>query len=110
MKAYRCSACGQTTANGPGRCHCGSEAVEPVEISGCGTVYSWTTLHAAAEPFEKDLPFQIAIIQLAEGPRLTVRIEGARVKVDDEVRFVRERDGAKFFSLASGDSFSKQQV
>jgi uncharacterized OB-fold protein len=58
-------------------------------------------LHAAAEPFEGDLPFQIAIIQLEEGPRLTVRIEGDRVEIDDEVRFVRERDGAKFFSLAA---------
>ncbi len=88
-------------ANDPGRCHCGNEAVEPFDLSGRGKVYSWTTLHAAAEPFEKDLPFQIAIIQLEEGPRLTARIDGDHVEIDDEVRFVRERDGAKFFSLAA---------
>jgi hypothetical protein len=98
MKAYRCSRCGQTAANGPGRCHCDG-VLESVEISGRGKVYSWTTLHAAAEAFEKDLPFQIAIIQLEEGPRVTARIEGDRVKIDDEVRFVREQNGASFFSL-----------
>jgi uncharacterized OB-fold protein len=98
MKAYRCSQCGQTTANGPGRCHCGG-VLEAVEISGRGKVYSWTTLHAAAEAFEKDLPFQIAIIQLEEGPRVTARIEGKHVKIDDEVSFVREQNGASFFSL-----------
>jgi uncharacterized OB-fold protein len=103
MKAYRCSRCGQTSVNDPGRCHCGREVLESVEISGRGKVYSWTTLHAAAESFEKDLPFQIAIIQLEEGPRVTARIEGSHVEIDDEVRFVREQDGAKFFALAPGD-------
>ena len=47
----------------------GSEAVS-------GTVYTCTTLHAAAEPFEKDLPFQIAIVVTDDGARMTARIEG----------------------------------
>jgi len=101
MNAYRCSQCSQITVQHPGRCHCGSETVESVEISGRGKVYSWTTLHTAAEAFEKDLPFQIAIIRLEGGPRLTARIEGGPVEIGDEVCFVRERDGAKFFARAT---------
>ncbi|MBI3696207.1 MAG: OB-fold domain-containing protein, partial [Acidobacteria bacterium] len=65
-----------------------------------GRVYSCTTLHAAAEPFEKDLPFQIAIVELEEGARLTARIRGAAVDVDGVVRWVEERDGVHFFSGA----------
>jgi len=48
-------------------------------------VYSVTTLHAAAEPFESELPFQIAIVEFEDGERKTVRIEGPRVEIGDEV-------------------------
>ncbi len=50
-----------------------------------GTVYAVTTLHAAAEPFEAALPFQIAIVELEGGGRKTVRIEGPAVVIGDEV-------------------------
>jgi uncharacterized OB-fold protein len=82
----------------PDRCGCGSQALEAVELSGKGRVYTCTTLHAAAEPFENDLPFQIAIVELDEGPRLTVRIEGRRVAIEDAVHLVREQDGTRFFA------------
>ena len=71
-------------------------------MSGKGTVYSETTLHTAAEPFEKDLPFQIAIIQLDaeldQGPRLTARIKGERVAIGDQVQLVRQTEGVSYFS------------
>jgi uncharacterized OB-fold protein len=74
------------------------EEFESVELSGRGTVYSCTTLHAAAEPFQADLPFQIAIVALEEGPRLTARIEGERVKIGDPVKTVAEKNGVWFFA------------
>ena len=98
MTGYRCSQCGRVSLEKPDRCRCGSQAFEAVELSGKGRVYTCTTLHAAAEPFEKDLPFQIAIVQLDEGPRLTVRIEGPRVSIDDPVHLVREQNGTRFFA------------
>ena len=61
-------------------------------------VYSVTTLHAAAEPFEAELPFQIAIVERDDGARLTVRIEGARVKIGDLV----EQRGERRFAAAGG--------
>lgn len=66
-------------------------------LSGRGMVYSCTTLYASAEPFEKDLPFQIAIIELEEGPRLTVRIQGDHVEIGESVKEIAKQDGVWFF-------------
>lgn len=55
------------------------------------TVYAVTTLHAAAEAFEAELPFQIAVIEMEDGARQTVRIEGRSVKIGDEVVEVADR-------------------
>ena len=76
MTGYRCQGCRKYSVHQSHRCECGGESFEEAALSGRGKVYSCTTLHASAEPFEKDLPFQIAIIELEEGPRLTARIEG----------------------------------
>ncbi len=69
---------------------------QDIELSGRGTVYSQTTLRAA-EPFEKDLPFQMAIIELEERPRLTARIEGEPVTIGDADQVTHEADGVWFF-------------
>ena len=98
MTGYLCQGCGRYSVQPTGWCECGSDSFEKTTLSGRGKVYSCTTLHASAEPFEKDLPFQIAIIELEEGPRLTVRIEGGRVEIDDPVHEVAERDGVWFFA------------
>ena len=66
-----------------------------------GTVYTCTTLHAAAEPFEKDLPFQIAIVVTDDGRRLTARIEGERVAIGDRVGKTRERGDISIFAFDS---------
>jgi uncharacterized OB-fold protein len=44
-----------------------------------------TRLHAAAEPFEQQLPFQLAIVELEDDNRTTVRIVGPDVKIGDQV-------------------------
>ena len=65
-----------------------------------GTVYTETVVHAAPEQFTADAPYQLAIISLAEGGRLTARIEGARVAIGDTVRFFEDRGGIAFFRKA----------
>lgn len=97
MTGYRNHETGQITLTAP---QVSAAEFEAVTLSGRGTVYSCTTLHAAATPFEKDLPFQIAIIELQEGPRLTARIEGQKVKIGDQVKQIAERNGVQVFSLS----------
>ncbi len=89
---------GKVFLHRPSRSKCPQGEIEEIELSGRGTVYSHTTLHAAAEPFEKDLPFQMAIIELEEGPRLTARIEGEPAAIGDSVQAAREADGVWFFT------------
>jgi uncharacterized OB-fold protein len=62
-----------------------------------GVVYTETVVHMAPPAFEKDVPYQVAIVSLDSGERVTGRIEGARVSIDDRVALVETRDGVPFF-------------
>jgi uncharacterized OB-fold protein len=64
---------------------------------GAGVVYTETVVHAPPEQFVADAPYQIAIVSLASGGRLTARIDGARVAIDDAVEFVDHRNGIPYF-------------
>ena len=65
-----------------------------------GVVYTETVVHAAPEQFVADAPYQLAIISLENGKRLTARIDGARVAIGDSVEFVEDRSGISFFRKA----------
>jgi uncharacterized OB-fold protein len=62
-----------------------------------GVVYTETVVHAAPEQFVADAPYQLAIITLESGGRLTARIAGERVQIGDAVEFVESRDTVPFF-------------
>ena len=62
-----------------------------------GVVYTETVVHMAPPAFEKDVPYQVAIVSLDTGERVTGRIEGAHVSIDDRVALVDTRDGVPFF-------------
>ena len=61
------------------------------------TVYTETVVHAAPAEFVADAPYQLAIVSLDGGGRLTVRILGKRVKIGDKVELAEEREGIPFF-------------
>ena len=65
-----------------------------------GTVYTETVIYSAPEAFTKDAPYQTAIVTLDAGGRVTVRIEGDRVAIDDRVVEVEERGGVPYFTKA----------
>jgi uncharacterized OB-fold protein len=65
-----------------------------------GTVYTETVVHSAPEAFVNDVPYQTAIVTLDEGGRVTGRILGERVAIDDRVALVETRNGVPFFSKA----------
>jgi uncharacterized OB-fold protein len=62
-----------------------------------GTIYTETMIHAAPEQFVKDAPYQLVIVTLDDGKRLTARITGDRVQIGDKVIDAGPRDGIPFF-------------
>ena len=62
-----------------------------------GTIYTETVVHSAPEAFAKDAPYQIAIVTLDSGGRVTGRILGERVSIEDRVARVETREGVPFF-------------
>lgn len=55
------------------------------------TVYTETVIHG-------ERPYQIAIVELDDGRRVTGRIEGDRVVIGDVVSEIETVDGVRWFS------------
>jgi uncharacterized OB-fold protein len=74
-----CGACGKVHHYPRPFCpHCWSDEVQPVQASGTGTLYTYSTVYANdLPPFRDRLPYVAAIVELAEGPRVMTTIEGA---------------------------------
>jgi uncharacterized OB-fold protein len=64
---------------------------------GSGTVYTETVVFSPPEAYVNDVPYQLAIIQLESGRRLTGRIDGERAQIGDRVQFVEFRKDVPFF-------------
>ena len=97
MRLQQCGSCGHFSH--PPRMYCGScfsgDYGYP-EVSGAGTLYSYTISHHTAEPaWQDELPYLTVVVELDEGPRVvgaatladwgTVRI-GQRARVIPEKR------------------------
>jgi uncharacterized OB-fold protein len=62
-----------------------------------GTVYTETVIYSAPEAFAAEAPYQTAIVTLDGGGRVSGRIVGDRVAIDDRVAEVEVRAGVPFF-------------
>lgn len=62
-----------------------------------GTVYTETVVFAPPEQFATDAPYQLAIVTLETGKRLTARILGDRVAIGDAVELAETRNQIAFF-------------
>jgi len=72
----KCRSCGEHQFYPRGVCsHCLSSDLEWVDASGKGTIYSFTVNMRAPHPgFAGKTPFVLAIVALAEGPRMMTNI------------------------------------
>jgi uncharacterized OB-fold protein len=72
LVVQRCDECGYYVHWPQLLCpHCHSERLSPAEVSGKGTVYSFTIVHHVFHPgFASDVPYSLAIIELEEQPGL----------------------------------------
>jgi len=64
---------------------------------GSGTVYTETVVYSPPEAYVNDVPYQLAIVQLENGRRLTGRIDGERAQIGDRVSFTEFRNDVAFF-------------
>jgi uncharacterized OB-fold protein len=83
LRAHRvlveqCAACGRHRFPPMPACpHCGTPGGDIVELDGRGTVYSWIVVHRAFnEVFAPEVPYTIAVVELAPGCRTVARTEG----------------------------------
>ena len=70
-----------------------SDDIEWFVASGKGSIHSFVVVHRAPPGFQDDVPYVVALIDLAEGPRMMSRISGAdpaSVKVGQSVTVVFE--------------------
>jgi uncharacterized protein len=74
----RCAACGHLRFPPAPICpRCRGEDAEWVELTGRGTVWSFTVFHKQYFPgFEDEMPYNVAIVELAEGVRMFTNLVG----------------------------------
>jgi uncharacterized OB-fold protein len=65
-----------------------------------GVIYTETVVFAPPEQFAADAPYQLAIVTLEDGKRLTARILGDRVSIGDAVELAETRNNISFFQKA----------
>ncbi len=63
-------------------------------------VYTETVVHSAPEAYVSEAPYQIAIVIRDDGSRVTGRILGVRVSIDDAVELAETRNGVPYFRKA----------
>ena len=94
----RCNACGRAHFYPRELCpYCYADNLAWIEASGLGVIYSFTVCHRPAGPaFTADVPYIVALVELAEGPRMMTRIAGdpAAVAIGRaaRVRFVQQTE------------------
>lgn len=67
-----------------------------------GTIYTETLVHAAPRAFVNEAPYQLVIVDLEDGRRVTGRVEGERARIGDPVSLIEERNSVPFFRKEGG--------
>lgn len=96
LSLQRCTSCDRMRYPISPFCpHCLSAGFEWSRVSGRGSVFSYVVFHRAYHPgFAADVPYNVALVQLEEGPRMYSNIVGTpndQVHVGAEVEAVFER-------------------
>lgn len=100
LRMQRCADCGHIRFPPALLCaRCLSEHAEWVKLSGRGVVYSWIVIHQSQHPaFNAETPYNVAIVELEEGPRLHTNIldcphDQIHIGMPVEVVFDKVADG-----------------
>ena len=93
LVVQQCRSCGQVWHPPLPRCpHCHAADLGWRQVRGDGTIYTYTIVrHPTHYAFADAIPYVLAIVELAEGPRLVTAITGvppAEVRAGQPVRVV----------------------
>jgi len=84
----KCNSCGHTYFGRVDYCsRCGNKNLEPIKYRGQGRIYSFTTVYVPPLHLKDDAPYVVGIVDLAEGPRVTARLNlpASEIKIGQEV-------------------------
>lgn len=95
LRMQKCEDCGHVRYPISHVCpKCLSYDFEWTDLSGRGVVFSYVVFHQLySKAFEKDIPYNVALVQLEEGPRMysnVVGVDNDAVKIGDQVEAVFE--------------------
>ena len=113
LRIQRCTDCGAAYFYPRPICpSCGSGDVEWFTASGDATLYSYVISHRPAPGFEDDAPYAIAVVQLAEGPRMMTSLVGVpatpeALVLDMPLRVTFERRGSVSLAVFTPASAGK---
>ena len=99
LSFQRCSACGHAWLPARSECPaCLGDQWRWEKAGGGAKLISWVVYHVAFHPaFAKRLPYNVAIVELDEGPRLISNLVGMAdpkvFKIDQRLRLVIEDEG-----------------
>jgi hypothetical protein len=101
--AFQCETCKCLSAPPHRSCgRCGASALQPVTLSGRGILVSFTTIRVPPARFKGQEPYDIAVIDLEEGLRITARLKvpaRREAGIGDEVVFEGLVDQGPVFRL-----------
>jgi uncharacterized OB-fold protein len=103
MTVLRCNACGSFSIPPRLSCpKCAHGVLEERETQGFGEIYSFTTIYVAPEIFKDQVPYDIALVELKEGVKVTARMkkpQDARLEIGAPVRFCMKDATGYWFEL-----------
>jgi uncharacterized OB-fold protein len=99
LSFQRCDACGHAWLPPRSECPaCLADTCHWEQAAGGARLVSWVVYHIAYHPAFKDrLPYNVAVVELEEGPRLISNLVGvsdtAALTIDQRLRLVIEDEG-----------------
>ncbi len=97
----KCRHCGAVDALTRTVCStCLGAAFDPLDVEGSGTLVSWTTIRRAPTQFRDEVPYDVCVVDLPGGHRVTGRLaESDRVGVGVPVVATALRGDTPIFSI-----------
>lgn len=98
--AYACSDCSHLFTQKKYLCpNCRNDHFYEKEVVGKGKIYTYTTIHISSPDYQHLAPFNVVLVELENGLKLTGRMK-EEVTINDTVELKAKENGAYIFQKA----------